>query len=117
MVDHRASPGIPEEYARLNGYDASWTKEGKVFEADTLTCRHCRAIVVKNPDRARERAHCVKCNHYICDACEFKSRQPDYVHLSFDEKMDATFEAIFKTPPTLFVPGIIDTTPTKGEIP
>jgi hypothetical protein len=40
-----------------------------VFESATFTCSHCEAVVVKNPNRSRERTWCKKCDHYICDAC------------------------------------------------
>ena len=106
FVDHRASPGMTEDQARFNGYDPGLAKEGRVFEADTLTCAHCRGIVVKNMDRTRERAHCHKCNHYICDGCEYLSRQPDYVHTPFVAKMEADFERVLATPATSYVPSL-----------
>lgn len=84
MIDHRASPGLPEEIARKNGLDPRYCKEGQVFEASTLTCAHCRTVVVKNPFRTRERASCPKCNfHYICDACALAMARPDYEHMPF----------------------------------
>ena len=42
MVDHRASPGIPEDVARQIGMDPAQVKEGKLLEAATLTCSHCK---------------------------------------------------------------------------
>lgn len=60
-IDHRDSPGLPGMPFRGGGL---------LFEAPTLTCSHCQAIVVVNPDRARDRAHCYSCDHYICDACD-----------------------------------------------
>jgi len=80
LIDHRASPGFTEEQALLLNLPYSQVKEGAVFETASLTCSHCRNAVLKNPLRIRERAHCFKCNHYICDICEYKSRQPDYQH-------------------------------------
>lgn len=55
QIDHRNSPGI----------------EGlpSLFEAATYTCKHCQRVVVKNPDRQRERAYCRGCDHLICDPC------------------------------------------------
>lgn len=86
MVDHRASPGLPENVARAVGYDPKLCGEGKLYEVDTLTCRHCRTSVVPNIFRTRARASCAKCNgHYICDPCAFKASQPDYVHTSFEK--------------------------------
>lgn len=84
MVDHRASPGLPEHVARAVGYDPKSCAEGKVYEVDTMTCSHCRNAVVPNIFRTRERASCAKCaGHYICDICAFKASQPDYVHTPF----------------------------------
>lgn len=91
LVDHRASPGLPEEVARWAGYDPKLCGEGKVFEADTLKCAHCPAVVVKNPLRTRERHSCVKCSgRYVCDPCAFLASQPDYVHTPHKKTIDDT---------------------------
>lgn len=60
-IDHRESPGIP---------GMPFRSKGTFFEAPTMTCNHCQAVVIVNPDRTRERARCYSCDHYICDACE-----------------------------------------------
>lgn len=39
----------------------------RTFEANTLTCAHCQAVVMLLPTRVRERGWCRKCNAYICD--------------------------------------------------
>jgi hypothetical protein len=57
MIDHRASPGLPE------------VPEGTLFEAALLTCSHCQLSMIRNPARTRERAYCTGCDHYICDRC------------------------------------------------
>lgn len=92
MVDHRASPGLPEDIARWAGYDPKLCREGKVFEADTMTCSHCKCAVVKNPLRVRSRALCMECNnregHYICDGCDFARTQPGYIHTPFEKIID-----------------------------
>lgn len=88
FVDHRASPGLTEAEALWAGYNPRYSGEGRVFEADTLTCRHCKTVVVKNAERTRERGFCRSCMHYICDGCEWQSRQPDYVHTPFDKLVD-----------------------------
>ena len=88
LVDHQASPGLPEDVARLSGYDPRLCGEGKRFEAATLTCSHCKCAVVKNPLRTRERHHCFKCHHYICDLCAFRMSLPDYDHTPFDKVID-----------------------------
>ncbi len=86
FVDHRASPGLPEDVALAVGYDPKLTKEGKFFEAATLGCPHCGVHVVMNPLRTRERAQCPKCNFaYVCDWCAEAMRDPDYVHRTIEE--------------------------------
>ena len=90
IVDHRASPGLTEEEARQAGYDPKLTKEGKVFEAASLTCSHCKTSIVKNPFRQRERAYCSKCDHYICDFCAAQMREPGYNHTPFEKIVDDT---------------------------
>ena len=94
-VDHRASPGLTEAQARWAGYDPRLAGEGKHFETGSLGCSHCKAVVVKNPLRSRERASCAKCGfHYICDLCAFKASLPDYSHLPFEKMKDVMFEAV-----------------------
>lgn len=88
VVDHRASPGLPEEVAVQYGYDPKLCREGKMYEADTLTCSICRGTVVKNPNRTRERHSCKVTGHYICDGCAYLQAQPDYVYVSFDDRVD-----------------------------
>ena len=105
LVDHRASPGLTPEQAKLNGYDPELTKEGKLFEADIMTCAHCRAMVVKNPDRIRARASCLRCgDKFICDKCAFQASQPDYIHKPFQAKLDETHENILKSSTTSAMP-------------
>ena len=93
LVDHRASPGLPENVARFAGYDPAHCGEGKLFEAATMTCSHCKVSVVKNPLRTRERSKCSKCGwHYICDICAADMDRPDYSHLPYDKLRDETLE-------------------------
>lgn len=66
-IDHRETQGVPVESLRRTGLPLT-AGEG-LFEAHTLTCGHCRTIVVLEPRRTRERANCRKCNHYLCDRC------------------------------------------------
>jgi hypothetical protein len=99
MVDHRASPGLPEDIARLCGYDPKLSGEGKVYEADTLTCSHCGGTVVKNIFRTRERHSCMKCNgHYICDGCAWLASQPDYIHTPMSKVIDVTKQVMGSAP-------------------
>jgi hypothetical protein len=88
FLDHRASPGLTEQQARQAGYDPSLVREGKVFEADSLTCSHCQSVVIKSHFRQRERAKCVKCNHYICDGCHYLTTLPDYVHATMRQAVE-----------------------------
>lgn len=105
MVDHRASPGLPEDIARLSGYDPELCKEGKMYEADTMTCSHCKNVVVKNPFRTRERHSCMKCSgHYICDICAYKATAPDYVHTPFEKLADKIREQELGNPTCLLFP-------------
>lgn len=81
LVDHRASPGLPDDLARrMGGLPGS-----KIIENATLTCRHCRAVVIKNPFRQRERNVCYLCGvKYICDFCAAKTKEPGYVHTPYE---------------------------------
>jgi len=88
VLDLRASPGIPAELAPKLGYAPQQVREGAVFEAATLGCPHCGSCVVLNPLRTRERAHCFKCDAYICDGCAILMSQPDYVHSTIKELKD-----------------------------
>jgi hypothetical protein len=95
IVDHRASPGLPEDIARLAGYDPALCREGKLYEAETMTCSHCKCVVVKSPFRIRERTYCAKCSgHYICDFCAFKASLPDYTHAPFEKVIDNHLDSI-----------------------
>lgn len=76
LIDHRAGDGTIAVPA------------GRRFEAPTITCSHCQAIVIVNPDRQRPRAYCRECDRYICDKCEAVRASPGYVHQSFSEFAD-----------------------------
>jgi len=89
IVDHSASPGLPADVARQSGYDPRHCGEGRVFEAATLTCSHCKCTVVKNPLRTRDRTYCSKCDHYLCDVCAMATAQADYVHVPFEQLAEA----------------------------
>ncbi len=106
MIDHRASPGLPEDIAIKTGLDPKSCGEGKLFEADTLTCRHCKTVAVKNPLRIRERASCSKCgHHYICDFCATDMLRADYSHTPFEALVEATAKVMtLGSPPKLIMP-------------
>lgn len=108
MIDHRASPGLPEDIARWAGYDPKFCREGKLYETATLCCAHCNASVVKHPFRTRERACCLSCDHkegrYICDGCDFTRNQPGYVHTPYKKVVDdALNRTIMGSPPKLLL--------------
>ncbi len=109
MIDHRASPGLPEDVARWAGYDPVLVGEGKVYEVDTLCCSHCNACVVPNAMRTRARAKCMECDnregHYICDGCDFLRTQPGYVHAPFKKTIDTALNrTVMGSPPKLLLP-------------
>lgn len=102
LVDHRASPGLTEQEARLLGYEPALTREGKVYEAGSLTCCHCKTVAVKNPFRQRPRESCPKCRNvrgdrkYLCDFCYADTFRADYSHDPWDKKVDAVVNAMAK---------------------
>jgi hypothetical protein len=72
-IDHRSTVGMTEESLRRMGLPLSAGKG--LFEAETLTCGHCRDLVVLEPRRTRERTVCRDCSHYICDKCGLAATQ------------------------------------------
>ena len=108
-VDHRASPGISDEKARLMGFAPGQMKG--VFECATLGCPHCGSCVVMNPLRTRERAHCYQCNRYICDWCDAARHEPDYVHRTMREIADMVASGKWTMSGTMSRPIL---TPTGG---
>jgi hypothetical protein len=98
LIDHRASPGLPPDIAYAMGMEPALVREGRVFEAATLTCCHCKSVVMKNPKRIRPRASCMKCGgKYICDGCGFEASLPDYNHLPFEKKRDQLAALVTKS--------------------
>ena len=81
------SPCIDEAGATFLGLPRAYAHQS-VFIMDTLHCKHCGGCVIKNPDRVRPRAHCTKCNWYMCDGCAYLASLPDYVHETLLEKAD-----------------------------
>lgn len=67
MLDHRGTQGLDDETIRRMGLPH---RAGVgLFEAPTVTCNHCKTVVVLNPLRNRDRAYCRGCDHYLCDPC------------------------------------------------
>jgi hypothetical protein len=91
FLDHSNSPGLPEDIARKAGYDPKLTGEGKVYEADSFTCPHCKSAVIMHLERERPRETCEKCTfsngvkRYICDGCAWIARQPGYIHTTLEQ--------------------------------
>ncbi len=97
FVDHRASPGLPADFARRMGYDPATVAEGQLLEAATKTCQHCGTVVIMNPERVRTRANCPDCgNDYICDFCDAERHKPGYVHNPIRKWIDDTLEDGFR---------------------
>jgi hypothetical protein len=103
-LDHTASPGLPDEVVVPQGLPPGAGK--RLFESSTFTCSHCEVVVVKNPDRSRERAWCKHCDHYICDVCgselhrtgicyPFKARVADMIDA---ELAKAASTVVFQSP-------------------
>lgn len=69
LIDNTNSPGVPIEMIRATGLDIPYVAPGQRFEAAVIMCTHCNGSVIKNPDRTRDRAICMKCHAYMCDAC------------------------------------------------
>lgn len=87
MIDHRASPGVPEEIARSVGMDPALVKEGSMLEMTTMTCCHCKVAVQMNPMRLRARESCRKCGgKYICDFCYADTHRADYSHAPYEKR-------------------------------
>ena len=91
FLDHRNSPGFSAQEAQVMNRPAGST----LFEADTLWCPHCETHVVKAIGRTRERSHCFKCHHYVCDGCAWEMNQPGYLHAPFQKLVDDTKDGKF----------------------
>ncbi len=88
MLDHRASPGFTPDEAIQLGYTPGLTSEGQLFETKTNHCSHCGTVVILNPSRVRERAHCNACDKDICDNCGIEMKMPFYDHKTYKQKLE-----------------------------
>jgi len=86
-IDCRAAPGIPAEVAVPAGLPG--IRNGEIYHCRTMTCWHCRTVVVVNELRTRPREYCRTCDAYICDFCACTAAQPGYVHRSFNDLAEA----------------------------
>ena len=67
LIDHRNSPGVPDALILASGKEMPLEANRGLYETATVTCAHCHAIVILNPQRERPRHYCPKCDHYVCD--------------------------------------------------
>ena len=86
IVDN-GGPCLSEDEARTANLPLDYARRS-VVEMDTLHCKCCGGVVVKNPDRIRPRGHCPKCNWFQCDGCAYLATLPDYVHEPFLAKVE-----------------------------
>lgn len=69
-IDHSVGPGLSPEFLASMGLDPTMAVPGgSKLECATKTCAHCGSLVVLNPERARARGSCWRCNQYLCDPC------------------------------------------------
>ena len=87
LVDNGGPGSITKDQARAQGLPSTYATQS-VVELDTLHCRCCGGVVIKNPERTRERNHCTKCNWFQCDGCAYLATLPDYVHQPFLQKVE-----------------------------
>ena len=67
LIDNSCGPGVSQEFVHASGKDAPAVGPDRVWESATVTCSHCNAVVILNPDRSRPRGYCRKCDSYTCD--------------------------------------------------
>ena len=91
LIDHRESPGLTCEEAPAAYRTGIPIGPGAFFEGATNTCSHCQRVVVMNPDRLRQRAWCIHCDHYICDNCGVAMKISGVCN-SFDRQIEAIAE-------------------------
>lgn len=101
LIDHRSSPGLSAEDAAWMGVAARDLGQGCLLEMAIVTCAHCSALVIHNPERTRPREWCSHCDKYICDDCALVlhlTLQCRSVNRRVDEWADAVAHGI---PPAL----------------
>lgn len=97
MLDHRMTQGLDDATIRQMGLPVG--AGAGLFETHTITCNHCKTVVVLNPLRNRERAYCRGCDHYICDPCGAARAAAGNVCNSFDSIVEKIQEAALKQTP------------------
>lgn len=76
LIDNRESPGVGQDFVDACDLGAITVPGKSLFESATVTCCHCNAVVVLNPQRTRPRGYCARCDAYVCDnpACGLECR-------------------------------------------
>lgn len=93
-IDHRNSPGVPDEIAVPMGLPIGSGKG--VFEAPTFTCKHCQSVGIIDPKRKNGMAYyCKGCSHLICDVCGAEKVRTG-VCKTFDQRVDEFLNSIEK---------------------
>lgn len=95
VIDHRVSPGLTP--ADLDGFGSPAVPGGTLYESPLITCGHCRATVILNPDRSRDRGYCPKCDHYVCDECE-AIRAQTFECVEYERRVDNLLRALEQQP-------------------
>ena len=96
LIDHRESPGFTPEQCIAGGRSkiAGHLGAGQKFEAKTDFCTHCERVVIRNPDRLRQRGYCWNCDHFICDDCAIVMKVSGECK-SMKQKMDELFRSLY----------------------
>lgn len=63
------------------------------IKSATINCSHCKAMVVLNPLRTRERGYCPCCDHYLCDGCTWEYHRSK-VCVPFSKVRDDFIDAV-----------------------
>lgn len=75
VIDSRAADPLPEAFVKqARALKCVMSTGREQMERPIITCSHCQATVVMNPERTRDREWCSRCDHYICDGCGLARR-------------------------------------------
>lgn len=111
FIDHRDSPGVPDEIAVPGGFSSGALGPGKIFECATYTCSHCERVENIDPKRPNGAAYlCRGCGHLLCDRCgkekvrtgicrPFKALVSEFLEAAdrHPETVEESFKSIFLT--------------------
>lgn len=87
-----------EGWLLLDNRHAPGPGDVRFLEAATITCSHCSQVMIRNPERTRERAWCRSCDHYICDPCSVAMQTGVCVPMAkrLEDGQTAAFRALWK---------------------